>query len=379
MDFMDRFRAAMGEPPRGQRASGTRSSHVPNQSFTGAMQKSPGTGNEESCAVVAIGASAGGVKALQDFVRHLPRTLNAAVLIVLHTTPSNSGYLDRILQRNTEMPVAYVRGEDEPLRHGRIYLAPPDHHLILGGTYVRIIHGPRENRHRPAIDPLFRSAAIYFGPRAIGVVLSGCLDDGTSGLIAIKQCGGTSIVQDPKEALFPEMPLSALRRDHVDYCVPLREMAAIIESILERNFANLEIMDAPKELRIESNIAALEGAPEEGVAQLGKTSSVTCPECGGALWEITYEQFLRYRCHVGHAYSAEDLMAEQAELGEKALSIALRKVEEQAATARRLMEQAQKDHNSAFEARLQAIEQSAKNKAEIIRQMLTKKSDVSQP
>ncbi len=319
-------------------------------------------------AVVVIGASAGGVDALRRLVAGLPKHLNAAVFIVLHTAPNGPALLDGILQKNASLAVAYPQ-DKETIVVGKIYLAPPDRHLLVERTVVRIVRGPKENRHRPGVDPLFRSAAVHFGSRTIGIVLTGYLDDGTAGLIAIKKCGGISIVQDPAEALYPSMPLNALTRDHVDYSVRLDEMPSLIERLANAHPTERNKMDISEKMRIESEIASLECTSDHAVEKLGRSSPVTCPECGGGLWEIT-EDVLRYRCHLGHAYSMESLLEEQTEMIDKALNIALRALEENARTAVRLLDRAHQEKDSASGARFQTTKQAAESAAVAIREML---------
>jgi two-component system chemotaxis response regulator CheB len=172
--------------------------------------------------IIVIGASVGGVETLTQLVAHLPEDLPAAVFVVLHISPDAPSVLGRILSRSGPLP-ARAAQDDEPIQHGRIYVAPPDHHMLVKQGYVSVVRGPKENRPRPAIDPLFRSAAAAYRSRVIGVVLTGLLDDGTAGMLAVKRCGGTAIVQDPEEALYPDMPRSVLETMQVDYVIPVAE------------------------------------------------------------------------------------------------------------------------------------------------------------
>src|SRR5947199_4217672 len=181
--------------------------------------------------IVVIGASAGGIEALGGLVRHLPADLGAAVLVVLHLAPEHKSVLPRILSSAGPMPAKHAHN-GEALVPNCIYVARPDHHLLLHESHIRVIRGPRENGHRPAIDPLFRTAAYTYGPRVIGVVLTGRLDDGTSGLQAVKECGGLAIVQDPADAEHPSMPRSALRSVKVDRTAPLGELGKAIMELL---------------------------------------------------------------------------------------------------------------------------------------------------
>src|SRR5690348_4386832 len=175
--------------------------------------------------IIVVGASTGGVEALAQLASDLPETLPAAVFVVLHLPPQAPSHLPQILARYGPLPASQPR-DGEPIHHGRIYVAPPDFHLMVERGRVRVVRGPRENRHRPAIDPLFRTAALAYGPRVIGVILTGALDDGTAGLYAVKQRGGVAVVQDPRDALIDSMPRNALEYVAVYHCLPLREIAA---------------------------------------------------------------------------------------------------------------------------------------------------------
>ena len=253
--------------------------------------------------VVAIGASAGGVEALRQLAASLPPELPAAVLVVLHVLPTGTSVLPHILGRAGPLPAGSAR-HGERLERGRIYVAPPDHHLLLWDGRVQLTHGPRENGHRPSLDPLFRSAARAYGERVIGIVLSGTLDDGTAGLRMIHEVGGATIAQDPEEALYPGMPRSAIDNGAADHVVRMPEMADLI----------CMLIDTPIEPRPDppdEPDAALPGPSldiaDTRAARWGEPSGLTCPECGGALWEQQEGDLVRFRCHVGHAYSPESM------------------------------------------------------------------------
>lgn len=240
--------------------------------------------------IIVVGASAGGVEALSTLVADLPDDLPAAVFIVLHMGPHSSTALPRILARRTTLPVDHPR-DGETIEPNRIYVAVPDRHLLLAGGTVRVARGPKENGHRPSVDTLFRTAAAGYGPRVVGVVLSGTRDDGTAGLRAIHDRGGVSVVQDPDETLFPGMPQSALTGDHPDYVLPVGEMGAPL-SKLARNEVSREGRSAAMadELDTELRWANPElawAAPAD--PPLGSPSGFTCPECHGGLWEIDDE------------------------------------------------------------------------------------------
>jgi two-component system chemotaxis response regulator CheB len=277
--------------------------------------------------VVVIGASSGGIDAVRLLLGALPESLPAAICVVIHTAADSPGGLDGILRRASRLPVANV-GSGARLEAGRVYVARPDHHLLLEPGVLVVSKGPKENRFRPAIDPLFRSAAQVYGPAAIGVILTGNLDDGTSGLWAIKRLGGTAVVQDPDDAQFPSMPSSAMAHVDVDHVVKLAEMPALLERLLGAPSAEREADVVPKPLEIEVNIAKAHNAVDAGVTSIGTPSNFSCPECHGVLLRLDGGLPQRYRCHTGHAYSADSLVAAVGESIEAALWNAARALEE---------------------------------------------------
>jgi two-component system chemotaxis response regulator CheB len=279
--------------------------------------------------IIVIGASAGGMEALKILVSHLPAELNASIFIVWHMSPDVKGILPDVLNKFGKLHAAH--GVDcDPIESNRIYIARPDWHLLIEKDRIRVTHGPKENRFRPAVDPLFRSAAYAYGNRVIGVVLSGALDDGAAGLWTIKHYGGIAIVQDPEEAEFSSMPESALRNVDVDY----KETAANIASRLislsqelveekinvdpaERDKTKLEVLTAMQNEEIKNKIL-----------KLGQISPYTCPECHGVLSIIKDGDILRFRCHTGHAFSADTLLSILSENIESSLWSVIRVVEE---------------------------------------------------
>jgi two-component system, chemotaxis family, protein-glutamate methylesterase/glutaminase len=325
---------------------------------------------------VVIGASAGGVEALGRLVRVLPPELPAALFVALHVPPWTSSALPSILDRQGPLPAAHAR-DGEPIRHGRIYVAPPDSHLMVGQDTVRLGRGPRENGHRPAVDPMFRSAARAHGPRTVGVVLSGVLDDGTAGLLAIKARGGTAIVQDPDEAPYPSMPSNAIEHVKVDHVVPITRIAALLGELAE---------EAPnpssppeghsEEADAEEHLGDLNAQGPAGVP--GRPSIFSCPECDGVLWEIQDGGGLvRFRCHVGHAWSPESLLSQQSEALESALWVALRSLQERAALARRMMGPAQHRGHRLSAGRFEDQAEEAEQAAAILRELLLRRSSVT--
>ena len=322
--------------------------------------------------IIVIGASAGGVQALSTLVADLPRDLRAAVFIVLHVPAEPPSVLPEILGRLTVLPIGHAKN-GEPITPGRIYVAPPDQHLILEGAYIRLVHGPKENLHRPSIDALFRSAARWAGSRVIGVVLTGARDDGKVGMRAIKQRGGITIVQDPIEATFPSMPISVMQDISVDYSMPLREIAPLLTTLTQSPAEKEGVFPLPEEVEIEAKIAGQEmdsGELIASVERLGKVSKLTCPECHGALWEINDEDLIRFRCHVGHAFSAESLSNGQSERIEAALWSAVRALEEQMILAKRIVERARRSHQTRAATVFERRAEDAERDSGILRQLL---------
>jgi two-component system chemotaxis response regulator CheB len=319
--------------------------------------------------IMVIGASAGGIAALRRLVADLPADFPGSVLIVMHLSPESPGSLPDLL--STAGPLRASNAADgEVIEPGRIYVAPPDHHLTIDMKHVlRVVRGPKENRSRPAIDPLFRSAAVVFGPRAVGVVLTGNLDDGTAGLAAIKQAGGTTIVQDPAEAEAPSMPRSALRHVDVDHCLRLEEIPPVLvrladtpARIKERAMASPTLSD----IQIEADIAVDEHASRQ-VLELGDPSIFTCPECHGALIRLRDRSLVRFRCHTGHAFGPESLDAALTETIEDALWNAVRALQEQAMLYNHLVEHASGDDRKV---ELRKRSQEALHRANHVRQAL---------
>ena len=312
--------------------------------------------------IIVIGASAGGVEALQTIASALPSRLEAAVFVVLHVTAEATSALPAILNRAGPLP-AHHAINNERISYGRIYIAQPDFHLVLRDGHVRVVHGPRENRSRPAIDPLFRSAAIIYGPRVVGVVLSGALDDGTAGLLAIKAQRGLAIVQDPDDALVPGMPRSALEYVKVDHTVPVAEIGPLLVRLANEP-ASTSVPTPSRRLAMEAEMPSLEPDIMETVDKYAaEPSPFTCPECHGTLWELADGDLVRYRCRVGHSYSTDSMTVEQAQSTERALWAAVRALEDKAALARRI-EHAARDRShtdvaTRFEERARETEQHA--------------------
>ncbi|HSP25724.1 MAG TPA: chemotaxis protein CheB [Saliniramus sp.] len=280
---------------------------------------------------VVIGASAGGVEALKQLVGALPHGFPSPIFIVLHV--GDVSYMPEILARAGSLPVVRPRS-GERIVPGSIYVAPPERHMLVHDDHILLRRGPREILARPAIDPLFRSAACSFGARTIGVILTGSLGDGASGLRAIKRCGGIAIVQDPADAIVPDMPRNALAHVEVDHCVALAELGGLLAMLVAE--PPREMIAIPEEICLEAAVAAQEHVNMQTEEKLGSLSPFVCPECSGPLWEIEDGKILRYRCHAGHALSAEAMLSAQATEAENMIERLLRVHQQRAALARRI-------------------------------------------
>jgi two-component system chemotaxis response regulator CheB len=286
--------------------------------------------------LIVIGGSAGSLEVLGALVAELPADLAAAVLVVVHVPPKSRSLLPQILQRRSRLPVRHAR-DGEALAPGQVLVAPPDHHLLVERDRVRLTLGPRENGSRPAVDPLFRTAARWAGPRAVGVVLSGSLDDGTAGMISVRARGGRCVVQSPDDALYPAMPQSVLDHVPVDDVVPATGLARVLVALTREPLPPAAADAEPAEATApELEPAGVEPDIDVVREQLGPSSGFTCPDCHGALWELRDGALFRYRCRVGHGFSPESLVALQSESVEEAMWVAYRALEESAAMSGRL-------------------------------------------
>lgn len=321
---------------------------------------------------IVIGTSAGGVQALCELVSKLPPSLKAAIFIVLHIPRHSPSLLPSILSRQSRLPVTHAQSGEE-IKLGRIYVAPPDQHLLIEDGYMKLVHGPRENLHRPSIDALFRSAARAAGLRTVGVVLTGTRDDGKAGMRAIQKMGGATVVQDPRDATFPGLPLNIINEIDVDYTVPLVEIPPLLVHLTQRAAPLEGSGEVPEEIEIESKIAEQEMESDElidSVKKIGRISTLTCPECNGALWEMNDDEMLRYRCHVGHAFSMESLNEGHAQMLETALWSALRALDEKLILSKRMAQHAENTDRPAALRLLQQRVKQTEEQAAIIRQVL---------
>ncbi|WP_437496725.1 chemotaxis protein CheB [Sorangium sp. So ce1099] len=306
--------------------------------------------------IIAIGASAGGVEALIALVGGLPSDLQASLFVVLHLPPTARSMLPQILERTTRMPVG-TAVDGERIERGRIYIAPVDNHLMLTERFVRVVRTAKENGHRPAVDPLFRTAAEAYGARVVGVVLSGTRDCGTAGLLEIKRHGGIAVVQDPRDALFPEMPQSALDNVPVDHCVPLARLPPLLADLVQQTAGK-----APAEAESPHGLVGEKmEAPE---------IEFTCPDCGGNLTRNGDGAMLVFRCKVGHRYTPDGLENEQAEALEAALWVALRTIEDTAALARRMATRAADRNQPHIMAHFEEKVRAAEERGALVRRAL---------
>ncbi|WP_432574983.1 chemotaxis protein CheB [Kineococcus sp. SYSU DK005] len=319
--------------------------------------------------VVVVGASAGGVEALRTLVAGLPADLPATVLVVLHVPPTGAGALASILDRAGPLPArAAVPGE--PLPRGTVLVATPDRHLLLAGDHVVHSAGPRENGHRPAVDVLFRSAARAAGPRVVGVVLSGTLDDGSAGLVAVRSRGGVGVVQDPADALYTGMPVNAIGAADPEHVLPVAAIPALLDRLVReevpaaRPAADDEMGEEVAVARFDTDVIDSDDHP-------GEPSGYTCPDCSGALWRIDDHGLLRFRCRVGHAWTAESLHEQQSAEMDGALWVALRSLEERAALNRELARRAAEAGRSLSAGRFGERADETTEAAAVIRRLLT--------
>lgn len=314
--------------------------------------------------IVVIGASAGGVEALQQLVARLPANYPGTIFVTLHLAREGRSVLGTILDRSGPLP-ATTAEDGAPIKPGRIYVAPPDFHLVIRQNRVNVIRGPKENSHRPSIDVMFRSAAQAYGPRVVGIVLSGFRDDGTAGLAEIKKAGGIAIVQDPAEAAVPHMPTHAAEKVDPDYVLTIPAMPAVLMRLASENQVQEPVAAAPPQLDEEIF------PQDEKMQQNGRPSAFTCPACSGTLWELDEQGILRFRCRVGHAYSAETMFAAQVENVENSMYAALRALEENSELARRVAKRARSAQHEQLAEKYEAQAEANRLHAHLLREALT--------
>lgn len=319
--------------------------------------------------IIVVGASTGGVEALAELVSGLPADLPAALFVVLHIPAQATSALPVILERASPLRAAHAV-DGELIRQGRIYVAPPDLHLLVERGRVRLVRGPKENRCRPAVDPLFRSAARAYGPRVIGVILTGALNDGTAGLLAIKRRGGIAVVQDPADAFFPSMPASALEYVKVDHCAPLAQIAPLLTRLAHEPAEQEGAYPLSEDMEIESRLQEMDKETLESVPRPGKISTFTCPECKGPLWELRDGELLRFRCRSGHAFTAESMIDGQSEAVEDALWVAFNILQESAQMSRRMADEAHLRNRQYAAAHFEQMFSDKMERVSVLRQVL---------
>jgi two-component system chemotaxis response regulator CheB len=327
--------------------------------------------------IVVVGASAGGVAVLRRLVSQLPADFQGSLFIVLHLAPDHPTRLPEILQSVTSLPVGFAP-DGKKFYAGRIYVAQPNYHIVLEKGGARLTQGPKENRFRPAIDVLFRSAAMAYGARVTGVVLTGAMDDGSSGLHAIKSRGGLAVVQDPAEAEFPSMPLNAVKTAKVDHVVSIAEMGELLVRITSK------AVKKPKEARVseqmvsEVGIALGDNGRMREIMALGKFTPYTCPECHGALISLQEGPLTRFRCHTGHAYTLSYLLSELTQHTENAIMNALRAVEETQLLMSEMKQHLEEDKQPEVAKLLVAKLKQAEKRAALIKRAASENEVISQ-
>ncbi|HEU5442167.1 MAG TPA: chemotaxis protein CheB [Ktedonobacterales bacterium] len=353
-----------------------RSSREP-RAAGGTHGNSDGNGHD----IVVVGASSGGIEALSLLMSTLPADLPAAVFVVQHVSPQWPSRLPQILSRQGSLPANHP-DDGEAFQPGRVYVAPPDHHLLVEDGRVRVSLGPKENLFRPAVDALFRSAALAHGSRVIGVVLTGALDDGTAGLWAVKHHGGVAVVQDPDEAQHASMPENAMEYVEVDHCLPVAEIGPLLGCLAREEApatdpvavaARTRLATAYVSLMTGSAKAGAQGikmADTQGPLEEGVLSGYVCPECKGPLWEIHENRLLRFRCRIGHAFSRDSLLAGQSEALDKALWMAYETLCENALATERWARRSRGHRQSHVAAQLKERARLQRRRAERLRRII---------
>lgn len=325
--------------------------------------------------IVVVGASAGGVEALSQLVAALPGNLSACIVVVLHVPASGPSALPQILSRSGPLKAFHVTHGD-PVEPGRIYIAPPNRHVVFAGGRLLLSSGARENGHRPAVDPLFRSAAREYGSRVVAVVLSGALDDGSAGVAVVKAAGGLTAVQDPAEATYPAMPLNAMAAARIDRVGSTKEIAGfIVERAGEPIERPRSSLDGEAGAVTDTEVALSMVDPEvihDDNANPGEASTYSCPDCHGVLNAIDEGTFVRFRCRTGHAWSPDALAAAQTSAVENALWIALRSLEEKASLAHRMAASATARGATTTARRFDEQAAETRHNAELVRQLVVR-------
>jgi two-component system, chemotaxis family, protein-glutamate methylesterase/glutaminase len=326
--------------------------------------------------IIVIGGSSGATAPLKAILGRLQPGLPAAIFVVLHIPSRSIGMLSTVAAAAGLLPTREAE-DGMPIEHGRVYIAAPDHHLILTEGLIRLGRGPRENMVRPAIDPLFRSAAMSYGPRVIGVVLSGLLSDGAAGLNAVKRCGGLAIVQDPDDALADEMPRRALEATLTDLSIPSAKLGDVLSDLARQ--APGPAVPIPPEIRLEVDIAMGERVGADVLERFADPAALTCPSCGGVLSKVRAGHPLRFRCQVGHGYTADILAKEQEGRADEALRVALRIIEERVELVARMAEEGRQSGRKAVAEMYAERAQEYRGYAETLRRAVLRAFDPPDP
>jgi len=326
--------------------------------------------------IIVIGASAGGFEAIKKIIAGLPEDFDASIFIVWHMSADVRGILPEVLNRFGKLPAAHA-GDMEPIKNRRIYIASPDRHLLIEKGFVRTTKGPKENRFRPAVDPLFRSAAYAYGRRVIGIILSGALDDGTAGLWAVKENGGLAIVQDPHDAEVPSMPQSALNVVEVDFTVPVSELPELLTKLVAEPLATDGDEDKDDKTEVEIKIAMEEEPLKDNIMAFGELTPYTCPDCHGVLTSIKEGNNIRFRCHTGHAFSASSLLAAISDGIEENLWNAVRNIRESALLLNHMGDHFAEENYPKLAAMYFKKAKEAENRAEKIRETVMTNEQLS--
>jgi two-component system chemotaxis response regulator CheB len=325
--------------------------------------------------MILIGTSAGGVEALLTLAQEFPPELPAAVFVTIHLASGAPSLLPELLRSRGPLPVVQPT-ERTSVKLGTIYIAPPDHHMVLEDHHIHVVRGPKENGFRPAIDAMFRTAARAYAGRTIGVILTGMLDDGTAGLLAIKRRGGLAVVQDPVDAAFPSMPRSALRYVNVDHVCGLRDIVPLLSELVQQRVEPKGGTAVSDELDAEAQISAGEREALEAADELGTLAPFSCPDCGGVLMEFFDGDLLRFRCQVGHVFSRESALANKADQLDRELWAAYRALDEHQLLLERLAQDAQQLDDRTGAQRFQWLARQTRERKEQIRLALLKDDEV---
>jgi len=324
--------------------------------------------------IVVIGGSSGAAAPLRHILGDLRPDLPAAIFVVLHVPAQGTGLLATVASAASTLPVRQAEN-GMAIEPGHIYLAPPDHHLLLLPGRMMLGRGPRENMARPAIDPLFRSAALHYGPRTIGVILSGLLSDGADGLSAIKRCGGVALVQEPADATADEMPRHAIEATTVDLCVPAAKLGDVLSDLVRERAGTA--MPIPPDIQLEVDIAAGERIDSRRLIDIAEPAALTCPSCGGVLSKLKEAHPLRFRCQVGHAFNADVLAQQQESRVDEALRVALRIIEERAELVERMAADGRRSGRRALAESYGVRAREYREYADLIRQVVLETLDRS--